>query len=99
MATTISKCNSCGYSGCHNFCVAIGCKIHLVRKQVSKDYISFVFVIELTAATPNEEFDDIMNRIFRYLDSRPEQYSLFAGPAYAKVAGRVENSCVYQKDV
>ncbi len=32
MATTISKCNSCGYSGCHNFCVAIGCKIHLVRK-------------------------------------------------------------------
>ncbi len=75
-------------------------RIYLVRKQVTKTLSSSVYVIEFTEGAADEQQYSIIDKIFVFLDSTPEdwQYGLFyydktTAPAVKKVKG----SCIYQK--
>ncbi len=75
-------------------------RIYLVRKQVTKTLSSSVYVVEFTKDATDEQQYNIIDKIFVFLDSTPEdwQYGLFyydktTAPAVKKVKG----SCIYQR--
>lgn len=87
-----------------NFILNVGedkiCRIYTLRKLVDDELFYCPFVIEFDPDADGETIGRIMQRIFDYLDTRPEEahYTLFVyagGPAAA--ADKVKNSCIYNK--
>ena len=75
-------------------------KIYLVRKTITEDFFTSVFVIRFDLAAEETACEQILHKIFRYLDTCSDwQFSLFdyqevmSVPVYA-----VKNSCVYSKE-
>ena len=74
--------------------------IYLVRKTVSDTFFASVFIIHFYGGT-NAQRDDIMHKIFRFLDSHPTewQFSLFDYFEYPEVkVEKIEGSLVFTKD-
>lgn len=87
-----------------DFILSIGedkiCRIYTLRKLVDESLYYCPFVIEFDSEVGDEPKGRIMQKIFNYLDTRPEKfrYSLFfyaGGPAAA--VDKVKNSCIYNK--
>ncbi len=75
-------------------------RIYLVRKQVTKTLSSSVYVIEFSEGTSAEQQYNIIDKIFVFLDSTPEdwQYGLFDyDKTTAPAVKKVKNSCIYQR--
>ncbi len=73
--------------------------IYLVRKTISDDFFASVFVIHFYGGTDAQR-DEIMHKIFRYLDSTPGkwQFSLFDYFECSDVKfDKIEGSLVYSK--
>ena len=73
--------------------------IYLVRKTVSESFFTSAFIIHFFGGTDAQR-DEIMHKIFRYLDSYPVewQFSLFDYFEYPEVkVERIEGSLVYSK--
>lgn len=75
-------------------------KIYLVRKTITEDFFTSVFVIRFDLKAEDEACSTIMHKIFQYLDTCSDwQFSLFdyqdvmSVPVY-----EVKNSCVYSKE-
>jgi len=75
-------------------------KIYLVRKTITEDFFTSVFVIRFDLAAEEETCSKIMHKIFQYLDTGSDwQFSLFdyqdvlSVPVY-----EVKNSCVYSRE-
>lgn len=74
--------------------------IYLVRKTVSKTFFASVFIIHFYGGTDAQR-DDIMHKIFRFLDSHPSewQFALFDYFEYPEVnVEKIEGSLVYSKE-
>lgn len=74
--------------------------IYLVRKTITSDFFTSVFVIRFDVGTSDETQEKIMHKIFSYLDTCSNwQFSLFN---YLDVADvkieKIANSCVYTKN-
>ena len=72
--------------------------VYLVRKTISEDFFTSAFVIRFRIGTDEEAEDEIMHKIFNYLDTCSRwQFSLFR---YTEVISakvdQIEGSCVYQ---
>ncbi len=74
-------------------------KIYLVRKTITEDFFTSVFVIRFDLAAEQETCEQIMHKIFRYLDTCSDwQFSLFDYQEVMSVpVYEVKNSCVYSK--
>lgn len=74
-------------------------KIYLVRKTITADFFTSVFVIRFDLAAEQEICEQIMHKIFRYLDTCSDwQFSLFDYQEVMNVpVSGVKNSCVYSK--
>ncbi len=74
-------------------------KIYLVRKTITEDFFTSVFVIRFDLAAEEETCEKIMHKIFRYLDTCSDwQFSLFDYQEVMSVpVYEVKNSCVYSK--
>lgn len=73
--------------------------IYLVRKTVSESFFSSVFIIHFYGGTDAQR-DDIMHKIFSYLDSYPVewQFSLFDYFEYPEIkVEKIAGSLVYSK--
>ena len=73
--------------------------IYLVRKTVSDSFFTSAFVIHFYGGTDAQR-DEIMHKIFRYLDAYPTewQFSLFDYFAYPEVqVEKIKGSLVYSK--
>jgi hypothetical protein len=82
--------------------VSEGCirEIYLVRKVISEDFFSSVFVINFEYGAPQEAMRRAYEAIFNYLDAYPVdwQFSLFLYDRETEAAvKRVEGSLVWQK--
>ncbi|MBP3666081.1 MAG: hypothetical protein J6K29_03405 [Clostridia bacterium] len=82
--------------------VSEGCirEIYLVRKVISEDFFSSVFVINFEYGAPQERMRRAYEAIFNYLDAYPVdwQFSLFLYDRETEAAvKRVEGSLVWQK--
>ena len=82
--------------------VSEGCirEIYLVRKVISEDFFSSVFVLNLEYGADREAVDRAYTAIFNYLDAYPVdwQFSLFLYNRETEMAvKRVEGSLVWQK--
>lgn len=74
-------------------------RIFLVRKTVSESFFTSAFVIHFYGGT-DEQRDEIMHKIFRYLDSYPADwhFSLFDYFEYPEVkVEKIKGSLVYTK--
>lgn len=74
--------------------------IYLFRKTITDDFFSSVFVIKFSANTNDVIKNNIMHKLFCYLDTCSEhQFSLFdyAGIGDVKI-NEIPNSCVYSKN-
>lgn len=78
-----------------------GCieKVYLVRKVISEDFFASAVVVRFADDTDDELWNDIMHKLFCYLDTCSDwQFTLFD---YRDVSGakveRIENSCIYEK--
>ena len=74
--------------------------IYLVRKTVSETFFASVFIIHFYGGTDAQR-DEIMHKIFRFLDSHPTewQFSLFDYFEYPEVkVEKIEGSLVFTKD-
>lgn len=74
-------------------------KIFLVHKTITQDFFTSVFVIWFLPETPEDIRQDVMHKIFCYLDSTTDwQFSLFAKEEVPKgMVERVEGSCVFER--
>ena len=75
-------------------------KVYLVRKVISEDFFSSVFVIDFEAGEPGWTPRRAYDAIFNYLDSYPVdwQFSLFVcDPNTMMAVNRVEGSLVWEK--
>lgn len=74
-------------------------KVYLVRKQITDDFSTSVFVVKFTASTEENVKGEILYKIYRHLDTCSEhQFSLFNYDAVSDVKiEAIENSCVYSK--
>lgn len=75
-------------------------RIYLVHKRIDDDVCCSPFVIEFDKGTTADKKLETMNKVFEYLDTRPDdtQYALFNYTESAASAVRkVKNSCVYDK--
>jgi hypothetical protein len=82
--------------------VSEGCirEIYLVRKVISEDFFSSVFVINFEYGAPQEAMRRAYEAIFNYLDAYPVdwQFSLFLYDRETEAAvKRVEGSLVWSK--
>ena len=82
--------------------VSEGCirEIYLVRKVISEDFFSSVFVLNLEYGADREVVDRAYTAIFNYLDAYPVdwQFSLFLYDRRTEAAvKRVEGSLVWTK--
>ena len=75
-------------------------KIYLVRKTITADFFTSVFVVKFVNGTPGRVISEIMDKIFSYLDTTTDwQYSLFLYEEVKKAAvERIEGSLVYSKE-
>ena len=74
--------------------------IYLVRKTVSETFFASVFIIHFYGGTDAQR-DEIMHKIFRFLDSHPSdwQFSLFDYFEYPEVkVEKIEGSLVFSKE-
>ncbi len=74
--------------------------IYLVRKTVNEDFFASVFIIHFFGGS-NAQQDEIMHKIFRFLDSHPVewQFALFDYFEYPEVkVEKIEGSLVYTKE-
>jgi len=73
--------------------------IYLVRKTITKDFFTSVFVISFESDTEDDVRNEILHKIFRYLDTSSDwQFSLFDYRDVMRVpVYKVKNSCVYIK--
>lgn len=74
--------------------------IYLVRKTVSETFFASVFIIHFYGGTDAQR-DEIMHKIFRFLDSHPTewQFSLFDYFEYPEIkVEKIEGSLVFSKD-
>ncbi len=74
-------------------------EIYLVRKTVSETFFSSVFVVRFYGGN-NQQQQEILHKIFRFLDSYPEerQFSLFDYFEYPDIRwDKIEGSLVYSK--
>lgn len=75
-------------------------KVYLVRKVISEDFFSSVFVISFEEGEDNRVLRRAYDAIFNYLDSYPVdwQFSLFVcDPNTLMAVSRVEGSLVWEK--
>lgn len=75
-------------------------KIYVVRKTIADDYFTSAFVIKFAEGTEDETIDEIMHKIFSYLDTcnYDWHFSLFTYEEVAAVrVDKIENSCVYSR--
>lgn len=74
-------------------------KIYLVRKTITEDFFTSVFVIRFELEAEETACEQIMHKIFRYLDTCSDwQFSLFDYQEVMSVpVYEVKNSCVYSK--
>ena len=74
-------------------------KIFLVRKTISDQFFTSAFVIRFLPGTPEDTRQQVLHKIFRYLDTSTDwQFSLFDEAEIPKgLTDRVENSCVFEK--
>lgn len=82
--------------------VADGClrEIYLVRKVVSEDFFTSVFVINFDYGVPDAQMREVYSAIFNYLDAYPVdwQFSLFVYDRETERAvKRIEGSLVWAK--
>ena len=72
-------------------------QIYLVRKIVSDTFYASIFIIRFES----DECDktrEILDKIFNYLDARPEHFSLFTYEKnYVKILKKIKGSLVYDK--
>ena len=75
-------------------------RIYLVRKTITESFFSSVFVVEFETNTPEDQHDEILHKIFRYLDTSSDwQFSLFDRQSVAGVPlDKIPGSCVYRKE-
>lgn len=72
--------------------------IYLVRKNITKEYFTSVFIIQFDEGINENVQDDVMHRIFCHLDTYSWQFSLFNYTDVADVnIKEIENSCVFTK--
>lgn len=72
-------------------------RIYMVRKLIDKEHFVTCVVVECRKNADSEKYNDVMNKIFQYLDKTSDwQYSLFdlRGVPKRQVL-RVKDSCVY----
>lgn len=74
-------------------------EIYLIRKTVSETFFASVFIIRFCGGTDAQR-NEIMHKIFRYLDSHPInwQFALFEYSEYPEIkVENIEGSLVYSK--
>ena len=74
--------------------------IYLVRKTISETFFTSAFIIRFDGGTDDDR-DEIMHKIFRYLDTYPVewQFSLFDHTDYPWIKfDKIEGSTVYSKN-
>lgn len=73
-------------------------RVYLVRKTVSNTFFTSAFVIRFRAGTPEEVREQVLHKIFRYLDTCSDwQFSLFDYDDVPKgTVEQVPGSCVCQ---
>lgn len=73
-------------------------RIYLIRKTISEDFFTSVFIMQFVSGTDDEVKQYLLHRMFCCLDVRDEQYSLFD---YDEVKDthpeKVENSLVFER--
>ncbi len=75
-------------------------QLYLVRKILSPDYATSIYVLRFSPDTDGETVDRIGQRVFEYLDNSPEEanYSFFYySPDTAAAVAKVDGSCIYDK--
>jgi len=76
-------------------------RIYLIRKIISDDFFSSVFVLEFEKDADAADTDAVLDCVFEYLDTYPEdwQFSLFAydKKTTGAIVKKVKNSCVWEK--
>jgi len=74
--------------------------MYLVRKTITEDFFTSALVVKFCADAQEDATDEIMHKIFRYLDTSTDwQFSLFDYRDVASVkVERIENSCIYEKE-
>ncbi len=75
-------------------------KIYLVRKTITEDFFTSVFVIRFDLKADEEACSKIMHKIFQYLDTCSDwQFSLFDYQDVLSVpVCEIKNSCVYSRE-
>ena len=75
-------------------------KVYLVRKTITEDFFTSAFVIKFKKDAADETKEDVMYKIFKYLDTCSDwQFSLFDYSDVEKVkVEQIKNSCVYNCD-
>ena len=76
-------------------------RIYVVRKVITEQFFSSVFVVEPKKDAKPEDVDDVMDKIFNHLDTHPAdwQFSLFLFDAQtARAVNRVKGSCVLDRE-
>lgn len=72
--------------------------VYLVRKVITEDFFASAVVVRFHG-TPDQQRNEIMHKIFRYLDAADWQFSLFDYDSVKKVkVERIPNSCIYQRE-
>ena len=71
-----------------------------MRKTITDSFFTSAFVIRFRSDTDQEVQEQVMHRIFRYLDTCSDwQFSLFDYRNVPKgLVERVPDSCVYQRE-
>lgn len=75
-------------------------KIYLIRKTITEDFFTSVFVIKMASDTEDDTRYKILHRTFNYLDTCSDwQFSLFDYEDVEKVkVEEVAGSCVWEKE-
>ena len=50
--------------------------LYQVHKQLSANYFSTVYILDFQEGTTPEQMDAVHQKVFEYLDTQPEQYTL-----------------------
>jgi len=74
-------------------------RVYLVRKTITESFFTSAVVVQFVPEAEEEAVDEILHKIFRYLDTSTDwQFSLFDYRDVKDVrVERIENSCVYEK--
>ena len=75
--------------------------VYLVRKTITEDFFTSAVVVRFTDGTDLDLRDQLMHKIFSYLDTSSDwQFSLFDYREVKQVKlDRIENSCIYQRKI